>query len=260
MGIRAPLPRHDPDLIEQRFFVPLRNVIQSHYFRFEVRGGENIPREGPILFVANHSGWVPLDALFLMLAINDTVGPAYLPYLIVHDLLIRLPFTYQFLKGLGLIPADWLHYGREPLPPELTPIAIFPEGADGNSKPFWKAYHMQNWKNGFVRLAIQSRAQVVPVVIVGGEEAVPVAATIEALKPVLGSVAPLPLTLTPLPSRWKVQFLQPLDFGAYDPELIHDPEACNRIAQEVSDLVQSRLSSVAKLNPLSWLSRIIDRE
>jgi len=253
------LPQHDPEQIEKRFFKPLRQLIQVNYFHFEIRGAEQIPTSGPVLFVGNHSGWVPLDALFLMLAIQDSVGPAHLPYLIVHDVLIRIPFTYHFLKDLGLIPADWLHYGREPLPLELNPIAIFPEGAAGNSKPFWKAYHMQKWKTGFVRLAIQRRAQVVPVVIVGGEESVPVAATIDALKPLLGSVAPLPLMLTPLPSRWKVQFLEPLDFSIYDPAVIDSPEKCASIARNVHDLVQVRLQSASQLNPLSWLSQLVDR-
>lgn len=253
------LPHHDLRQIEKRFFKPLRNLIQMNYFKFQVRGANFMPTEGPVIFVGNHSGWVALDALFLMLAINDSAGPEFLPYLIVHDMLIKIPFTYHLLKDLGLIPADWLHYGREPLPPQLNPIAIFPEGADGNSKPFWKAYHMQNWKTGFVRLAIQRRAKVVPVAIIGGEEALPVAATIEALKPLLGSVAPLPLTLTPLPSRWKVQFMEPLDFADYDPEVIHSIERCQQIASEVHDLVQSRLATAAVHNPLSWLSHWVDR-
>lgn len=254
------IPPHDAKQIEKRFFKPLRRLIQMNYFRFQVRGANHIPSEGPTLFVANHSGWVPLDALFLLLAIHDSAGPEYLPYLIVHNMLIKVPVSYHFLKDLGLIPSEWLHYGQEPLPPELSPIAIFPEGADGNSKPFWKAYHMQNWKNGFVRLAIQQRAKVVPVAIVGGEEAVPVAATIEALKPLLGSVAPLPFSLTPLPSSWKVHFLEPIDFSVYDPAVIHDPEKCAEIAQSVHDLVQVRLKKAAYRNPLNWLSHWVDRE
>ena len=254
------LPPRDVKQIKKRFLKPLRRLANLNYFGFQVRGAHHIPAEGEILFVANHSGWVPLDALFLLLAIHDTAGPEMLPYLIVHDMLIRFPVSYFLLKDLGLIPADWLHYGQEPLPPELNPIIIFPEGANGNSKPFWKAYQMQQWKNGFVRLAIQRKAKVVPVAIVGGEEAVPVAATIDALKPILGSVMPLPLTLTPLPSRWKIQFLEPLDFSAYDPAIIHQPEACAQIAQEVYERVQSRLTQNTQRNPLRWLGHLAQNE
>lgn len=254
------LPRHNPKEVNKRFFKPLRRLIKLNYFRFKVRGANHIPTEGDILFVANHSGWVAIDALFLMLAIYDTAGPEFLPYIIVHDMLTRIPITSQLLKDLGAIPASRLHYGKEPLPPEINPLAIFPEGADGNSKPFWKAYHMQSWKPGFVRLAIQRKAKVVPVVLVGGEEAVPVAATIDALKPLLGSVMPLPLTLAPLPSRWKVQFLEPIDFSGYDPAIIHDQERCLEIARKVHDLVQERLNKSAKRRPLTWLSNLIDRD
>lgn len=260
MPIDSPLPKRNPREVNKRFFRPLRRLIKMNYFRFKVRGANHIPTEGPIIFVANHSGWVALDALFMMMAIYDTAGPAFLPYIIVHDMLIKVPMTYHFLKDLGLIPADWLQYGREPLPPQINPVAIFPEGADGNSKPFWKAYHMQHWKTGFVRLAIQHKAKVVPVVILGGEEAVPVAATLDALKPLLGSVAPIPLSLAPLPSRWKVQFLEPIDFSHYDPALIHSKEACREIAAEVHDIVQARLLKASKGKPLSWLSNLVDRD
>lgn len=259
MPLDVPLPKHDAKEVNRRFFKPLRQLIKMNYFRLRIRGANHIPSEGQIIFVANHSGWIALDALFLMLAVNDTAGPEYLPYIIVHDMLIKVPVTYHFLKDLGLIPADWLHYGREPLPPELNPIAIFPEGADGNSKPFWKAYHMQNWKSGFVRLAIQRKAKVVPVTIIGGEESVPVAATIDTFKPLLGSVMPLPVSLTPLPSRWKIQFLEPLDFSIYDPAIIHDTERCAAIARNVHDLVQSRLKRSAKMHPLTWLSNWVDK-
>lgn len=260
MAIDSPLPKHNPREVNKRFFKPLRRLVKMNYFRFKVRGANHIPTEGPIVFVANHSGWVALDALFMMMAIYDTAGPNYLPYIIVHDMLIKVPMTYHFLKDLGLIPADWLQYGREPLPPHINPVAIFPEGADGNSKPFWKAYHMQQWKTGFVRLAIQRKAKVVPVMIVGGEEAVPVAGTIDALRPLLGSVAPIPLSLAPLPSRWRVQFLEPVDFSGYDPALIHDKQACRDIAAQVHDLVQARLQKASKGQPLNWLSNLVDRD
>ncbi|PIQ27902.1 hypothetical protein COW36_08805 [bacterium (Candidatus Blackallbacteria) CG17_big_fil_post_rev_8_21_14_2_50_48_46] len=254
------LPRHKPKDINRRFLKPLRNLIELKYFRFKVRGQEHIPKEGPVIFVANHSGWVPLDALFLLLAIHDFADPSRLPFLIVHDVLIKLPLTYRFLRNLGLIPADWLHYGRDPLPAELNPIAIFPEGADGNCKPFWQAYHMKRWKTGFVRLALQRGAKVVPVAIIGGEEALPVAATLENLKPLLGSVAPLPLSLMPMPSYWRIYFMQPIDFAAFPQATAEDPEACMQLAHEVGLLVQDRLENKAWKNPLLWLSDWVDKE
>lgn len=254
----APLPRRKPKSIERRFLKPLRQAVKLGFFKFKIRGSEHVPKQGPVIFVANHSGWVPLDALFLLLAIHDTVGAEHLPYLIVHDMLIKWPMTYRFLKGLGLIPSDWLHYGREPVAPEFNPIAIFPEGADGNCKPFWQAYHMRHWKTGFVRLALQRGAKVVPVAIIGGEEALPVAATVDLLKPLLGSVAPLPLSLAPLPSYWKVYFMEPVDFSGYPAELHTDREACERIAHEVYETVQSRLQDKTWKNPLHWLSNLLD--
>ncbi len=251
---------HNPREIERRFLKPLRRLVELNYFRLRVRGVEHVPRSGPVIFVANHSGWLPLDALFLLLALHDSGPPERLPYLIVHDLLIQWPLVYDLLKNLGLIPADWLHYGREPLPAELNPIAIFPEGAEGNCKPFWQAYHMKRWKTGFVRLALQRRAQVVPVAIIGGEESLPVAATLEQLKPLIGSVAALPLSLTPMPSSWKLYFMEPVDFSLYPETLAQNREACEELAQEVCQIVQGRLSNKAWKNPLHWLSDWVDRE
>lgn len=67
---------------------------------------------------------------------------------------------------------------------------------------------------------------------------------------------PLPLSLTPLPSKWKIQFMEPIDFSRYDPAIIHQPEACSAIAHEVYEIVQSRLSKNSQRNPLHWLSRL----
>ena len=56
MSAHLPRPRHDPPQINRRFLQPLRQLIRLNYFSLKVRGANNIPNEGPILFVANHSG------------------------------------------------------------------------------------------------------------------------------------------------------------------------------------------------------------
>jgi 1-acyl-sn-glycerol-3-phosphate acyltransferase len=126
-------------------------------------------------------------------------------------------------------------------------FAVFPEGAEGNCKPFWRAYQMAEWRTGFVRLALARDAQIVPWCIFGGEECLPTLSTVRLLKPVVGSIAPLPLTPFPLPSAWKIVVLPPLHARSLAAQLKqqHDlqdePAVWRAVADHVRALVQSRL-------------------
>lgn len=253
------LPERHPDRINQRFLEPLRSLIASQYFTFKTSGlnAAMFPTDRPVIFVANHSGWLPLDALFISLALYDELGPDYLPYLIVHNLLVQIPLTQAFLRDFGIIRASWLH-NVEKIPTELNPVLIFPEGAEGNCKPFWQAYQMKRWKSGFVRLAIQRQALVIPVLVLGGEESLPVARTLQVLETLVGSVAPLPLVMLPLPAAWRVIFLRPIDFSQYAPELVNDRDRCRQLAEEIGHKIQRRLERLTNRRPLAWLSSLFN--
>ena len=89
----------DAELTEQFLFTALRPLAEK-WFRIEVYGVDNIPREGGALIVSNHSGTIPLDCLMTGLVTHDRAG--------------------RFLRMLG---ADLLFYptaiGSEPHDPSI---------------------------------------------------------------------------------------------------------------------------------------------
>lgn len=243
----------DRDLLVRGIRPAMKALVRLGYFRFEVSGLENVPADGRAVYVPNHAGWFALDAFFLGLAVGDKLGPDRTPFFAVHESALAMPGVGPALRRIGGVPASLLKR-PERLPPEIESVAIFPEGVEGNCKPFWQAYRMKEWKRGFVRTAAAMGVPVVPVAILGGEESLPVAWTVRSLEPWVGSIFGLPLTPVPLPSRWKVEFLPPVRIErAASGDLPHADEA-NGIARRVRRMVQARLDAHAGRSRISRLS------
>lgn len=230
----------------------LRMLLQVGYFDLAVEGAEHLPRRGPVVYVANHAGWFPLDAFFTGMAVAEAAGPERTPVFAAHDLALAAPLLGPFLRRAGAIPASWLRR-PERLPPEVTACGIFPEGVDGNTKPFWDAYRMRPWKRGFVRVAAALRAPVVPVAVMGGEESVPVAWTVRGLERVLGTKLALPATPLPLPARWAIIFHRPVRL-APGRDGLHDAEYGAQLAAAVQATVQATLDRLSADRVLGRLS------
>lgn len=247
-------PVRDLNMLEQSMITPLKHVIKSGYFSLEVQGAHLVPTSGQVLYISNHAGWIAIDNLMQGFAIWEHIGPERLPYIFAHEVIARFKPFQEIMQHSGILPVSWLHE-MERLPEDIETLALMPEGADGNSKPFWHAYRMMDWHTGFVRLAIERKAKVIPIATIGAEECAPVLYTIDFLKPFLGSVAPLPMFPVPLPSKWKVIFHEPLDFSKYDKSIMSDHDKCHDIAQEVREIVQTTLDKETLFRPLAWVSR-----
>lgn len=249
-------PLIDRDLLVRRIFPAVRALIQLGYFSFEVEGIEHVPREGPVVFAQNHAGWFPLDAFFMTFGVAQAHGLRRAPYFATHDSALAAPVLGPFLRRFGAVPASWFRR-PEKLPPEVESIGIFPEGVQGNTKPFWNAYRMKDWNRGFVRVAIAREAPIVPVAVLGGEECLPVAWTVRILEPLIGSAIGAPLALVPLPSRWKIVFHEPVRVAARGRAAIADSEFCTQVARQVRGIVQDTLELHAQEYPLGRLSTCV---
>lgn len=241
------------DLWLRRVFPLLRAAMRARYFSLEVEGLENVPREGRVVFAPNHAGWFALDAGVLGLAVNDGLGPARLPWFAAADAVFAAPVLGPFFQRLGALPASWFRR-PEKLPEEIDSCAVFPEGVRGNTKPFWEAYRMRAWSRGFVRVAAARDAVIVPTAILGGEECLPVAWTVKVLEPLVGSVFGLPLSVVPLPVRWKVVFLPPVRLQVRGRKALMDSEYCAEVARTVQGAVQEVLDGEGGRYPLARLS------
>ena len=237
----------------------MRALIRLGYFGFEVEGLEHVPRSGRLVYAQNHAGWFPLDAFFVTFGIAEMLGVQRAPFFATHDTALAAPLLGPFLSRFGAVPASWFRR-PERLPPEIESISIFPEGARGNTKPFWQAYRMRNWNRGFVRVAVARDCPIVPVAVLGGEECLPVAWTVKLLEPILGDSLGLPLSLLPLPASWKLVFHEPIRLGEEGRRAMSDPELCSEIAGRVQGIVQATLDREGARSaqyPLAHLSQLV---
>jgi 1-acyl-sn-glycerol-3-phosphate acyltransferase len=241
------------EVLLRRVFSVMRTLIRSGYFSFEVEGLEHVPREGPVVYAQNHAGWFALDAFFVALAVSEARGLGRAPHFVALDSVLATPLLGKMLRRLGAVPATSLRH-PEQLPAEVESYGICPEGVQGNCKPFWEAYRMRRWARGFVRLASARHAPVVPVAVFGGEECLPVAWTVRFLEPLIGSIVGLPLSLVPLPARWKIVFHEPVHVPD---SALTDLSFCNEMARRIQDTVQDTLDRHASHNALGLVSSAV---
>lgn len=215
--------------------------LARQYFRLELEGLEYIPKQGPAILTPNHSGFNGLDALL----IADSVyrGVRRVPRVLTHRFWFLTPMTSIAANKFGFVEAR-KESARQQLSKQNV-IILFPEGEFGNFKPSLKRYRLQEFRRGFVRLALEHQCPIVPVVVIGAEETSLNLATLTLKR--LGKNTPLPLPLNwfPLPAKWKIRFLPPVDLpykpsAAEDAELVH--EICLDIRERMQKVINQELS------------------
>jgi 1-acyl-sn-glycerol-3-phosphate acyltransferase len=252
-------PREFPaidDHLWERHLVPLvERLVRARYFSFDVEGLEHVPRDGRAVFAQNHAGWFPLDAFFVGLAIRRALGPCRTPYFAAAEAALALPVVGAFIRRVGAVPSAWFRR-PERLPARVRACGFFPEGVPGNTKPFWHAYRMRPWNRGFVRVAAALDLPIVPAAVLGGEECLPVAWTVRLLEPLVGSSFGLPLSVVPLPARWRVVFHPPLRLD--DPRaVLADADRSAAVASRVREVVAGTLAREAARRTLGRMSSLV---
>lgn len=246
----------DPQLTSA-VVLPALRLLYRRYFRVEVSGTDHLPGAGPALLVANHSGTLPLDALMLLLAVHDEVPGHPVLRLLGADLVFRLPVVSEFARKSGTTLA--CAEDAERLLRRREFVAVFPEGFKGLGKPYRDRYQLQRLgRGGFVSSALRAGASIIPVAIVGAEEIYPMIGEIAPLARVIGlpyfPVTPFfpllgPLGLIPLPSKWLIQFGDPIDTSAYGEEDADDPAIVFDLADQVRESIQQNLRALLRRRP-----------
>ncbi|WP_323793144.1 lysophospholipid acyltransferase family protein [Nocardioides sp.] len=236
--------------ITQRFFMAALRPIAQNWFRIEVRGIDNIPTEGGALVVSNHSGTVPVDGLMTMVSIHDHTG-RHLRAL-GADLVFRMPIVSSMARRGGATLACSEDAERMLRDGEL--VGVWPEGFKGIGKPFSQRYKLQRFgRGGFVSAALRTGVPIVPLAVVGAEEIYPLVGNIPALARLIGvpyiPVTPLfpllgPLGLIPLPSKWLLEFGEPIRTDDYDAGAAEDPMLVFDVTDQVRETIQQTLYSL----------------
>ena len=238
----------DPDLTEHVFLAAARPLYEK-WFRVETRGLENVPDTGGALIVANHSGTLPLDAVGVALSLHDH-HPAHRHLrMLGADLAFRLPVVAPIARKAGNTLA--CNADAERLLSSGEIVGVWPEGFKGIGKPFSERYKLQRFgRGGFVSAALRTGVPIIPVSIVGAEEIYPMIGNLKTLARLLGlpyvPVTPTfpllgPLGTIPLPSKWLIEFGEPIPTDEFGPGAADDPMLVFNLTDQVREVIQQTL-------------------
>lgn len=236
----------DRELTE--LMLPAIEPLLRRWWRVDVLGNERLPADGPALIACNHAGTLPFDGLVMRGVVWENEPHRHLRML-VADLGFTIPFFSHFVRKTGntlACPEDALRLLQSG---EL--VCVFPEGFKGIGKGWSERYRLQRFgRGGFVEMAIQAQVPIVPVAIVGSEEIYPMISDVRPLARLLGMpyfpVTMLfpwlgPLGMIPLPSKWIVEFCEPIRTDHLTPDAARDPMTLFDITDQVRQSIQQTL-------------------
>jgi 1-acyl-sn-glycerol-3-phosphate acyltransferase len=228
---------------------PVFDFLYEKYFRVEIDGVENVPPAGRCLLVANHSGTLPYDGVMLRAAVKREHAAHRDVRWLAEDFIFHFPFLGSISNRIGAVRA--CQENAERLLRKEALVAVFPEGVKGIGKLFRQRYQLQRFgRGGFIKLCLRTGTPIIPVAVIGAEEANPMIARIEYLSKAMGlpyiPVTPTfpllgPLGLVPAPTKWKIVFGERLDFDGYGAEAAEDEILVGRLAERVRATIQGML-------------------
>lgn len=228
----------DPQLVAR--LEPLLRFLYEDYWRVEAHDAGRLPEGGAAILVANHSGAIPFDGPVLQRAILEARPQLPEPRWLVEDQIFDAPWVGTLFNRLGAVRASPENATR--LLEEGRSVIVFPEGIHGMGKPFAERYQLKRFgRGGFVKLALRTGAPIVPVAIVGAEEAAPLVARLPPGMFGLDYVPITPLGPIPLPSKWMIRLGAPLrpDGSAEDAAAVE--RFTEQTRQEIDRMLQELL-------------------
>jgi 1-acyl-sn-glycerol-3-phosphate acyltransferase len=245
-----------------RLAEPLLNFYYRHWFRVEQEGIENVPAQGGALLVANHSGALPPDAPMLMQTIRNEHDVPRPLYMLGEHWFKGYPGVGMLASKVGLVPAHPANAQRL-LADEGRLVLVFPEGAKASRKLYWQRYRLRRFgRGGFVKTALRASVPIVPVAVVGAEEAMPIFAEVPLLERLTG-LAYFPInhafphfglaaTLMYLPAKFRIRFLEPIALDEYGPDDADDLGLVQSIGERIRERVQAEVDRLVDSRMSVW--------
>jgi len=235
--------------------LPLFKVLYQGYWRVETTGIEHVPPTGRAMLVANHAGVLPWDGTMIKTAIFVEHPRPRHARALVASLFFGMPVLSWFLRRTGQTvghPDDTRRLlERDQL------VLVFPEGVKGTGKLYSERYRLRRFgRGGFVSTAIRAGAPIVPVSVVGSEEIYPMLADLAPVARAFGlpyfPITPGwpwlgPLGMIPLPSKWRIQFHEPIHVENHPPSAADDQNLVMALSDHVRDTIQQGVYDNLKL-------------
>jgi len=140
-------------------------IIRRIYFNMDVIGSENIPRNEPLIFAANHNS--NMDPVLMGLAYHREFR-----YMAKRELFRNVLFRW-LIVFFGAFPLNRGTVDRTAIRLAISflekgePVLFFPEGTRGDGS------HIQEIKSGTGFIIYMAKVRVVPAVIRGSEKVMP---------------------------------------------------------------------------------------
>jgi 1-acyl-sn-glycerol-3-phosphate acyltransferase len=241
----------------------LYEFLYHYWFRVEVDGIEHVPATGGALLVSNHAGALPPDAAMIAKAIKTEHARPRPLHLTVEHFFKGYPGLSMLVSKLGGVPAHPANVHRL-LYDEEQLVLVFPEGRKGTEKLYKDRYQLRRFgRGGFVESAMRAHAPIVPIAVVGAEEAMPVFGHINSLRKLTGMIY-FPITPTfpllgllggaaYLPAKFYIRFLEPIPTDQWGEEPWNDKGLVQTVAEEVRARIQEELYDMLAARRSVWL-------
>jgi 1-acyl-sn-glycerol-3-phosphate acyltransferase len=251
------------ELVEEIFDRTLVEFFYRYWFRTEVEGIENVPSSGGALLVSNHAGALPPDAAVIAKAIREEHRDPRALNITVEHFFKGYPLFSMLIPKIGCVAAHPANVQRL-LYDEEQLVLVFPEGRKGTEKPFHQRYRLRRFgRGGFVAAAMRARAKLVPVAVVGAEEAAPVFAQMGLMRRLTGLLY-FPITPTfpwfgplgmlgYLPAKFRIRFLEPIDTVELGADPDQDKALVQSLSQEVRARIQDNVHEMVAARKSVWL-------
>ncbi|MFL5827173.1 MAG: lysophospholipid acyltransferase family protein [Thermoleophilaceae bacterium] len=241
---------------------PVLDFYYDYWFRVEVQGVENVPADGGALLVSNHSGALPPDAPMIMWAIRKEHHAPRPVYMLGEHWFKGYPGVGMLANKIGLVAAHPANAQRL-LRDEGRLALVFPEGQKASRKLYWQRYRLRRFgRGGYVKTALRSGVPIVPVAVIGAEEAMPIFAHVPLLQRLTGLIYfpinhafphfGLAAAAMYLPAKFKIRFLEPISLDRYGPEDADDLQLVQSLSEHVRACVQREVDSLLAARRSVW--------
>jgi 1-acyl-sn-glycerol-3-phosphate acyltransferase len=246
---------HFRELIAKAF-----DPIYTHWFRVEWEGFDQLPEEGGALLVSNHAGAIPPDAPSIMHGIEKDLGRPV--YGLAENLFRKMPVVGTLWSRSGGVAAHPDNAYRL-LHDEQQLVLVFPEGTKGTGKLYKDRYHLHRFgRGGFVEIAMRAGAPVIPLAVMGAEEAMPILFKSSRLAKMMNipyfPVTANMLALGPLglvgyfPSKFRIRVLPPVYFDVPPNQERYSRSRVMEEAERIRRMVQDALYDMLRTRQSVW--------
>jgi 1-acyl-sn-glycerol-3-phosphate acyltransferase len=232
---------------------PVVDFVYERYFRVSVEGMSNVHDRGRCLLVSNRSGLLPWDALMIKAAVEREHHARRRVRWLIEDFVYNQPFLGSLVSQLGGVRACQEHAERLLAQEEL--VCVFPEGIIGATKLYRDRYRLGRFgRGGYIKLVLRTRTPIVPVAVIGAEEAHPVVGRVGVGVKLIGldsvPITPTfpalgPLGLIPAPTKWTVIFGEPLVFDQGQ-DSVSDLVLVRRYNERVRSTIQAMITEALR--------------